>query len=219
MDRIVSTPDFANAGDDADGVNSRYRSVMTPSVAAASSSAEHSFSKPNRSSITLIEGFGVAGDAHAGSDVKHRYLVRQDPTQPNLRQVHLIQEELFRALAEQGHIVNPGDLGENITTSGIDLLALPTGTILRIGADAAVEITGLRNPCVQINEFQDGLMQKLRFRDKGHLVRIAGVMSVVLAGGVVAPGDSIEVDIPPEPHLPLEYIADSHSPVRMPGTQ
>jgi MOSC domain-containing protein YiiM len=191
---------------------------MTPSVLAVSASAEHTFSKPNRSSITLVGGLGVAGDAHAGSLVTHRYLVRQDPTQPNLRQVHLIQTELFHGLAEQGHIVEPGDLGENLTTSGIDLLSLPTGTVLRIGAEAAVELTGLRNPCVQIDQFQDGLMNRLRYRNaEGDIVRTAGVMSVVLAGGVVSPGDSIEVDTPPGAHLPLEYIANSHSPVRQPG--
>lgn len=193
---------------------------MAPSVLAVSSSADHTFSKTNRSSITIVAGIGVAGDAHAGSEVKHRYLVKRDATQPNLRQVHLIQEELFQALTEQGHTVRPGDLGENITTSGIDLLALPTGTILRLGVEAAVELTGLRNPCTQIDEFQDGLMRRLRYRDDGgSIVRIAGVMSVVLTGGAVASGDSIEVDIPSESQRPLEYIVDSHAPVRQPGSR
>jgi MOSC domain-containing protein YiiM len=193
---------------------------MIPVAVAVSSSSEHTFSKPNRSSITLIAGLGVAGDAHAGPDVKHRFLVKRDATQPNLRQVHLIQEELFQALAEHGHTVKPGELGENITTAGIDLLALPTGTILRIGSEAAVELTGLRNPCAQMNEFQDGLMRLLRYHDsEGNIVRIAGVMSVVLIGGDVSPGDSIDVDIPSERHLPLDYIADSHAPVRQPGTR
>jgi len=195
-----------------------YSLAMTPSVLAVSSSAEHTFSKRNRPSITLVAGLGVAGDAHAGPEVKHLFLVKRDPTQPNLRQVHLIQEELFQALAEQGHTVEPGELGENITTSGIDLLALPTGTILRLGTEAAVELTGLRDPRIQINEFQDGLMRLLRYRDgEGNFVRIAGVMSVVLTGGVVSPHDSIEVDMPSAPQLPLEYISDSHTPVRHPG--
>lgn len=189
-------------------------------MVAVSCSAEHSFSKPNRPSITLVAGLGVAGDAHSGLLVKHRYLVRRDPTQPNLRQVHLIQEELFTSLASQNRDVAAGQLGENVTTRGVDLLALPTGTVFRIGAAAAVELTGLRNPCVQINEFQDGLMQLLRFRDSaGNIVRTAGVMGVVRADGVVQPGDSIKVEMPPGPAQPLTYIVDSHKPSRSPGTK
>jgi len=145
--------------------------------------------------------------------VKHRYLVRRDPTQPNLRQVHLIQEELFALVAEHGHQVGPGDLGDNITTRGIDLLALPAGAVLRIGPEALIELTGLRNPCVQVDEFQDGLMALLRYRDSdGNIVRIGGVMAVVLSGGMVQPGDDISVELPPEPHTPLTYIVDSHHP-------
>jgi len=192
---------------------------VIPSIVAVSCSAEHSFSKPNRPSITLAAGLGVADDAHAGQFVKHRYLVRRDPTQPNLRQVHLIQQELFASLAEQGHVVETGQLGENVTTRGLDLLALPTGTILRLGADAVIELTGLRNPCAQIEEFQDGLMSLLRFRDsEGNVVRTAGVMGVVLVGGDVRPGDPIEVQTPPQPHQPLSYIVDSHKPLRTPGS-
>lgn len=192
---------------------------MVPSVVAVSSSAEHGFSKPNRPAITLVANLGVAGDAHSGELVKHRYLVRRDPTQPNLRQVHLIQEELFALLADRGHHVAAGQLGENVTTRGIDLLALPAGAVLRIGEDAVVELTGLRNPCVQIDEFQDGLMRLLRFRDgEGNIVRIAGVMGVVLADGVIRPEDGIEVKVPPGPHQPLTYILNSHEPPRSPGT-
>jgi len=195
-------------------------SIVTSSIVAVSSSAKHSFSKPNRPSIRLVAGVGVAGDVHSGQLVKHRYLVRRDSTQPNLRQVHLIQQELFASLAEQGHVVEPGQLGENVTTRGTDLLALPTGTVLRLGADAVIELTGLRNPCAQIEEFQDGLMALLRFRDsEGNDVRIAGVMGVVLAGGEIRPGDPIEIETPPLPHQPLSYIADSHKPVRTPGSR
>jgi len=187
-------------------------------VVAVSCSAEHSFSKSNQASITLVAGLGVVGDAHAGEFVKHEYLVRRDPTQPNLRQVHLIQEELFASLAGQGHAVGVGQLGENVTTRGIDLLALPTGAILRIGPDAVVELTGLRNPCVQIDEFQAGLMRLLRYRDSaGNIVRTAGAMGVVLVGGEIRSGDPIEVETPPQPHEPLIYIVDSHRPVRTPG--
>jgi MOSC domain-containing protein YiiM len=186
---------------------------MSHSVVAVSAKLEHSFSKPNLTSIRLIAGVGVDGDAHAGELVKHSYLVRRDHTQPNLRQVHLIHQELFTLVAEHGHQVDPGDLGENITTRGLDLLSLPTGTVLRLGPEAAIELTGLRNPCVQINEFQDGLMTLLRYRDSdGNIVRIGGVMAIVLSDGIVAPGDGIVVELPPEPHRPLKYILDSHNP-------
>ena len=163
--------------------------------------------------IRLIEGLGVEGDAHAGTLAQHSYLVRKDETQPNLRQIHLIDTELFDYLADQRHQVGAGDLGENITTKGIDLLGLPTGTRLRLGSDAVVELTGLRNPCIQVDEFQDGLLRLLRFRDPdGAIRRIGGVMGVVTTSGLVAPGDEIEVDVPPEPHVPLMYVANSHKP-------
>ncbi len=187
-------------------------------VTAVSFSPEYTFSKPTRDAITLIAGFGVEGDAHAGELVKHRYLVRTDATQPNLRQVHLIDHELFALLAEQGHDVAPGELGENIAVQGVDMASLPTGTILQLGDEATVELTGLRNPCAQIDDFQEGLMKRLMYQDEnGNTVRLGGVMTVVLIGGVVKPGDSVTVDIPPEPHEPLVYIEDSHHPVREPG--
>lgn len=186
---------------------------MSQSVVAVSSSPEHTFSKPNVASITLIAGVGVEGDAHAGELMKHRYLVRKDPTQPNLRQVHVIHQELLALVAEHGHDVTSGQLGENITTRDIDLLSLPTGAILRIGSDATIELTGLRNPCAQIDGFQDGLMKLLRLRDDdGTVARIGGVMAIVTKGGVVQPGDGITVELPPEPHHALAYIVDSHNP-------
>ncbi len=144
---------------------------------------------------------------HAGVTVKHRSRVAQDPTQPNLRQVHLIHEELFDEVLEEGFKVAPGELGENVTTRGIDLPALPTGTLLRIGDEAVVKITGLRNPCLQIDAFQDGLLKQVVGRDAaGNIVRKAGIMSIVTAGGVVRPGDRIRVDLPAEPHRPLERV-------------
>ena len=177
------------------------------SVVAVHRSAIHSFSKLSQPSIQLIAGFGVAGDAHAGRTVKHRSRVRRDPTQPNLRQVHLIHAELFTELRSQGFDIVPGQLGENITTEGVDLLGLPTGTRLRLGSDAIVEVTGLRNPCVQLNGIADGLMGALIFRDDdGHTVRKAGVMGVVLADGVVRPDDPITVSLPAEPHQPLKPV-------------
>ena len=182
-------------------------------VAAVSVSPTHSFSKPNVTSITLVAGIGVEGDAHAGELVKHRYLVRRDSTQPNLRQVHLIHQELFDDLQKQGYEVAAGQLGENITTTGVDLLSLPTGTVLRFSSGAEVELTGLRNPCVQIDDFQPGLMKKLRYRDAdAGIVRIGGVMAVVLTGGQVHPGDEIAVELPAEPHQILTYVLDSHKP-------
>ncbi|GHF85617.1 MOSC domain-containing protein [Streptomyces thermodiastaticus] len=176
-------------------------------VTAVSSNGTYAFTKPNRDSITLLAGLGVAGDVHAGVTVKHRSRVAQDPTQPNLRQVHLIHEELFDEVARAGFAVSPGDLGENITTSGIDLLALPAGTLLHLGAEAVVEVTGLRNPCRQIDAFQPGLLkQVLRREEDGTLVRKAGIMSVVVCGGEVRPGDTIRAELPEGPHRPLERV-------------
>ncbi|MFD8572561.1 MOSC domain-containing protein [Streptomyces sp. NPDC059639] len=180
-------------------------------VTAVSSNGTYSFTKPNRERVTLLAGLGVEGDVHAGVTVKHRSRVAQDPTQPNLRQVHLIHEELFTELAGQGHQVRPGELGENITTRGIDLLALPTGALLRFGdvdGGAVVEVTGLRNPCRQIDDFQDGLLKRVvgRDPDSGEIVRKAGVMSVVREGGTVGPGDAVHVELPAHPHRPLERV-------------
>lgn len=173
-------------------------------VVAVSLRAGHHFSKTGALGIRLLAGLGVAGDAHMGETVKHRSRVRKDPTQPNLRQVHLIHAELFDELRARGFMVAPGELGENITTTGIDLLALPTGTRLHLGASAVVEITGLRNPCSQIDKFQEGLMAATLDRDAdGNLVRKAGVMSIVISAGDVRPGDPVAVDPPAEPHRPL----------------
>lgn len=180
---------------------------MTAVVTAVGFSPTHSFSKPVFDAIRLLAGLGVEGDAHLGVTVKHRSRVRVDPTQPNLRQVHLIQGELHDELAAAGFTVVPGDLGENVTTRGIDLLGLPTGAKLRLGAEAVVEITGLRNPCSQIDGFRQGLLKLVMGRDEaGNLVRKAGVMGIVLAGGTVRPGDPIGIELPPEPHRPLERV-------------
>ncbi|MDI2125551.1 MOSC domain-containing protein [Yinghuangia seranimata] len=176
-------------------------------VKAVSSNAEYSFTKPNRGSIRLLAGLGVEGDVHAGVTVKHRSRVARDPDQPNLRQVHLMHDELHEELRAEGHAVVPGSLGENITTYGVDLLGLPTGTLLRLGDEAVVEVTGLRNPCPQIDGFSDGLMARLVPRDaKGRVQRLAGVMGVVLVDGTVAPGDPIRVELPAEPHSPLQPV-------------
>jgi MOSC domain-containing protein YiiM len=176
-------------------------------VVAVSSSGWHGFSKATRESIRLLAGLGVEGDAHAGVTVKHRSRVRRDATQPNLRQVHLIHEELHDELRAAGFRVAAGTMGENVTTRGVDLLGLPRGTLLRLGASAVVEITGLRNPCVQLDEYQRGLMAAVLGRDtNGALVRRAGVMAVVRAGGSVRAGDRIAVELPPTPHQRLEPV-------------
>ncbi|MFJ3922949.1 MOSC domain-containing protein [Streptomyces sp. NPDC090022] len=176
-------------------------------VTAVSRNEEYAFTKPNRDSITLLEGLGVEGDVHAGVTVKHRSRVAQDPTQPNLRQVHLIHGELFEEVAEAGFTVEPGQLGENVTTAGLDLLALPVGTLLRLGEEAVVEVTGLRNPCLQIDAFQDGLLKQVVGRDdEGRIVRKAGIMGVVHEGGTIRPGDPISVTLPPPPHIPLDRV-------------
>ncbi|MFF0754288.1 MOSC domain-containing protein [Streptomyces sp. NPDC004267] len=176
-------------------------------VTTVSSNGVYSFTKPNRASITLLAGLGVEGDVHAGVTVKHRSRVAKDPTVPNLRQVHLIHGELFDEVAGAGFEVAPGALGENVTTRGIDLLGLPTGTRLHLGDEAVVEVTGLRNPCAQIDNYRHGLLKQVLGRDEdGRIVRKAGIMSVVLTGGEVRPGDAIRVELPAQPHRPLEMV-------------
>ena len=171
------------------------------------SSPEHTLGKPVQPSIRLLAGLGVEGDAHMGRTVKHRSRVRADPTQPNLRQVHLIHSELHDELAARGMPVDPGAMGENITTEGLDLLQLPVGTILRLGDDAIVGLTGLRNPCTQLDAIHTGLMAATLDRDEdGNLVRKAGVMSVVLRGGEVRAGDRIRVELPPGPHQAMDRV-------------
>jgi MOSC domain-containing protein YiiM len=163
--------------------------------------------KVGQREIRLIAGLGVAGDAHAGATVKHRSRVARDPSQPNLRQVHLIHHELHQELQARGFRVSPGQMGENVTTEGIDLLALPTGARLQLGDEAVVELTGLRNPCTQLDGIQPGLMAAVLDRDpEGQLVRKAGVMATVVTGGVVRAGDPIRVMLPAEPHVKLEPV-------------
>lgn len=176
-------------------------------VAAVSRGAGHTFSKDGAEEIRVLEGLGVEGDTHLGTTVQHRSRVERDPTQPNLRQVHLIPAELHDELRATGFEVGPGDLGENITTRGLDLLALPTGALLELGAEAVIEVTGLRNPCQQIDDFQSGMLKAVIGRDAdGAPVFKAGVMAVVRATGGVRPGDAIAVRAPDGPHVPLERV-------------
>ncbi len=180
---------------------------MDGTVVAVSKSGTHTFSKPNQDKIVLLAGLGVEGDAHMGETVKHRSRVKRDPTQPNLRQVHLIHSEFHDELNASGFHVSAGEMGENVTTRGVDLLGLPTGTLLYLGSSAVVKVTGLRNPCEQLDNFQDGLMKACVYKDEnGDIVRKAGVMSIVLTGGEVHADDSIRVELPPEPHQPLQVV-------------
>jgi len=180
---------------------------MSAIVTAVSLSQGHTFTKPNRLMIRLVAGLGVESDAHLGEKVKHRSRVRKNPDDPNLRQVHLIHEELFAELRGRGFDVGPGAIGENVTTRGIDLLGLPTGARLRLGDEAVVEVTGLRNPCRQLDAFQPGLMAAVLDRDAaGRLVRKAGIMAIVIRGGDVKPRDAILVELPAGAPRPLEPV-------------
>lgn len=180
---------------------------MRARVIAVARDTGHHFSKLIVPEIEIVAGLGVAGDAHSGVTVQHRSRVKADPSQPNLRQVHLIHSELFSEVGEQGFRLQPGDLGENITTSGIDLLGLPRGTILRIGETARLQVTGLRNPCAQIDSFQRGLLAAvLDKRADGTLIRKSGIMAIALHGGQVRPGDAIMVELPAPPFLPLDRV-------------
>jgi MOSC domain-containing protein YiiM len=180
---------------------------MTGIVLAVSRSPQHTMAKANEDSIRLLAGLGVEGDAHQGTTVKHRSRVARNPADPNLRQVHLIHAELHNELRQRGFHLEPGQMGENITTWGIDLLGLATGTRLYIGDNAIVEVTGLRNPCAQLDKIQKGLMAATLERDAaGNLVRKAGIMGIVLAAGEVRPGDAIRAELSPPPHRPLAVV-------------
>lgn len=176
-------------------------------VVAVSRKKSHGVDKPNQLMIRLIPGEGVEGDAHCGAKVRHRSRRRFNPGLPNLRQAHLLHAELFDELAALGFAIRPGLMGENVTTRGIDLLSLPTGARVRLGESAIVQLTGLRNPCAQLEAIQPGLMQAcLGRRADGEVVRKAGVMGVVLAGGEVSAGDRVWVELPPRPHTPLKPV-------------
>jgi len=174
---------------------------------AVSRSPTHSLTKPNADKIRLLAGLGVAGDAHQGATVQHRSRIERFGGTPNLRQVHLIHAELFDELRETGFTISPGLMGENVTTWGVDLLGLPTGARLHLGKEAVVEVTGLRNPCRQLDKLQPGLMAATLARDPaGNLIRKAGIMGIVLAGGEVSEGDAIAIELPPLPHQPLAPV-------------
>ena len=185
----------------------RTRDTTDGVVTAVSRLAAHRVSKQREETIRLIVGRGVEGDAHSGEKVQHRSRVARDPTQPNLRQVHLIHSELHDELRSEGFNLSPGEMGENITTRGVELLDLPTGARLHLGAEAVIEIAGLRNPCAQLDEIQPGLMAATVARDaSGDLIRRAGIMSIVVVGGDVRPGDRVRVELPAQRQRPLVVV-------------
>jgi MOSC domain-containing protein YiiM len=180
---------------------------VTAVVIAVSCSGSHSMSKPAQGTIKLLAGLGVEGDAHLGKTDQHLYHMKKDPTRVNLRQVHLIHSELHEELRASGFELAPGEMGENVTTSGIDLLGLPTGTRLHLGDAAIIEVTGLRNPCHQLNKVRPGLMAATLDKDAdGNLIRKAGVMAIVVEGGAVRAGDSIDIELPATPHQKLKPV-------------
>lgn len=180
---------------------------VVATVVAVHTSPSHTMSKPARESIRLLAGLGVEGDAHMGTTVKHRSRVARSPNQPNLRQVHLIHEELHAELEKRGFVMLPGVMGENITTRGIPLLQLPRRTILRIGDEALVEVTGLRNPCYQLDGIAPGLMAAVLDRaEDSSLIRRAGIMGIVIKGGLVQPGDEIRYELPEQPYEALVAV-------------
>lgn len=175
-------------------------------VLAVCRDGDHRFSKLPCPEIELVAGLGVRDDAHAGVSVQHLSRIRSNPDQPNLRQVHLLQSELFDELKPKGFTIKPGDLGENVTTRGLDLLALSRDTVLKIGCEVSLRVTGLRNPCAQIENFLPGLLKEVACKTRHGLVRKAGIMTIVLTGGTVRDGDQITVETPGEAHIPLEPV-------------
>jgi MOSC domain-containing protein YiiM len=190
-----------------DAPTASTQNTANATVIAVSMRRGHHFSKQPQLSIHLLAGLGVKGDGHAGTTIQHLHRKRWNPQAPNLRQVHLLQAELLTELEQKGFTLQPGDMGENITTCRLDLLRLPTGTRLHLGETAVVEVTGLRNPCVQMDRFRPGLMAATLDRDDaGRLIRKAGIMSIVVEGGMVHPGDAIRVVPPEEPYRPLVAV-------------
>jgi MOSC domain-containing protein YiiM len=191
---------------DSDGSDLKPTATLAARIAGLASDSKHRFSKSRCESLVLLEGIGIEGDAHAGPFVRHRYLARRNPTMPNARQVHLIPSELLVTLRAEDCVLGPGDLGENVLTAGLDLESLPVGTILKLGAEAAIELTGLRTPCVLINRFRTRLQRMLTMPEADRRAYRCGVMGVVASGGRITVGDRIEIRFPPEPWRTLPAL-------------
>jgi MOSC domain-containing protein YiiM len=198
--------DRLNERMDSDGSDLKPTATLAARIAGLASDGKHRFSKPHRESLVLLEGIGVEGDAHAGPFVRHRYLARRNPTLPNARQVHLIPVELLDMLRADDCVLGPGDLGENVLTAGLDLESLPLGTILKLGAEAAIQLTGLRTPCVLIDRFRTSLKRKLIMPDADRPAYRCGVMGVVSSSGRISVDDRIEIRFPPEPWRTLPAL-------------
>lgn len=180
---------------------------MAGRIEALHSSPSHSLKKETTSSLEIIKGLGVKGDAHMGAKIKHVYRVRKDPNEPNLRQVHIIHAELFDELKTKDFDISFGEMGENITCSGLDILSLPTDTELQMGVSTRLKVTGLRNPCAQLDSIKKGLMKACLDRNQsGEMIPKVGIMTIVLEGGIINQGDEIKVVFPPEPHRKLEAV-------------
>jgi MOSC domain-containing protein YiiM len=175
-------------------------------VVAVNRSARHTVSKVSVATIVLRAGFGVEEDAHAGATIEHRYAKRFHPERPNERQVHLIGGELFDELERDGFHVEPGQLGENITTRGIALTDLPLGTRLRIANGAVVEVRGLRVPCVLIDRLIPGVKKASAMPYGGKLALRHGIMGIVIASGSVQQGDVLAVEPPAGPARALPFV-------------
>lgn len=170
-------------------------------------SESHDFTKATVEEVVLVAGVGIEGDAHAGATVQHVSRKKKDADRPNLRQVHLVSAELHEELVADGFDLDHGGFGENLVTRGIALGDLPVGTTLALGDDAIIVLTGLRDPCAQIDRHREGLRAAVAF-DPGEGPKLFrdGAMAMVVRGGVVRTGDPIGVALPPEPHHPMRKV-------------
>ncbi|SRR6266446_5986019 len=165
---------------------------MSGRVIAVCCNPEPDLPKPVVDAVHLIENWGVEGDYHAGSLVRHRYLAKKDPTRPNMRQVLLMDAAVFAELAQNDIHIGPGMMGENITIEGMAMMQLAVGTRLAIGS-AIVEVTERRSPCYQLNGIDPRLLKAVARKQDGQAIFKAGIMAQILQGGWVRAGDLVKV--------------------------
>jgi hypothetical protein len=168
-------------------------------VVAVCCNPEPGLPKPVVDAVHLIENWGVEGDYHAGSLVRHRYLAKKDPNRPNLRQALLVDAAVFVELARQDIHIGPGTMGENITIEGIDVMQLLEGTHLAIGS-TIVEVMERRNPCYQLNGIDPRLLKAVVKKQPEQTIFKAGMMTRILQSGWVCAGDLVEVLPPADPN-------------------